>query len=381
MKKKLNIDLNLIIRCVCIFLLLIVAIIFVVLGINLIWCRLVWKSYCIIAFSFGENVALMRNIALGLFGTIGLIFAYHRLHIADQQQQDAEDIQLNELHRQGATLLGEESLSTRIAGISTLKQLKSQSPEKYITSIIDLLAIFVVQSDSKTIPRKLHTHVTLPESEQLTDEMKMNLNLVRTDVTEALIVIASRSQTEQELYRAERNNRQIDLMHASLNGLFIRDVNLSQVFFYGAELVCANILNSNLAGSNFCESRMIGANFTDSDCRNCKFFEAIVCNAHFVNVDFSNASLVQICLDETNLTEANFTHADLRDSLLCGATLTGATFENANLSGADLLEAKGLTHDQLKLICHSPDSEPKIDQHLVWDKNEAIRRWIQHWKQ
>ena len=132
------------------FFLLLTAVVFVILfKLNLILCQWEWKSNCIDTLSVSEIFELVRNIMLGIFGTIGLLFAYIRLGITDKQQQDSEDIQLNELHRQGAKLLGDDSLSTRIAGISTLRQLKSQDPERYLISVLDLLASYVVQSESK----------------------------------------------------------------------------------------------------------------------------------------------------------------------------------------------------------------------------------------
>ena len=234
--------------------------------------------------------------------------------------------------------------------------------------------------NQKSKARKLHTFETIPNSKQLTEMAKNEAKFSAYRYHRSTFCHCGRSHKEEVLYNRKRKNRQIDLMHAPLNGIRMRKVNLSGVFFYQADLVCAVIRHSNFVSSNFSESRMIGANFESSDCSNCAFVHTILCSAKLVNVNFTNSSFRRAILDESDLSRANLNNADLRDSLLCGVNFARAKLTNANLSGADLRGAKGLTQKQLKVICHSPDSEPKIDEHLVWDKNEAIRRWTEHWK-
>ena len=366
---------------------------FVTLAFNLTWCHLGWESMCNELYSIRENFTLIRNMVLGMVATVGLIFAYRRI-------RQSEEIQQHELHRLGATLLGAESLATRVAGISTLRQLKIRNPTEFLVPIMDLLAVYIVNSESKNKPTKLKSHFTIPDSKHLSKTKTDALLVVRADVTEAIVVISERDDYHRKMYGIKRNKRTIDLARASLNGLNLHKVNLFDVFFFKAELVCATFVESDLRKSNFSDSFLVGASFKNSNCSNAKFIRAIMCKSKFIGTILEEALFISAYLEganlsgavmnKSNLKDADLTSANLESTSLYYADLEGADLRHANLdrailedadlSGADLRNVKCLKSDQLKYICHRHGEEPKVDKGVVWDYQAAVNRWKKKWE-
>ena len=336
---------------------------FVTLTFNLIWCEFGWESRCNELYSIRENFSLIRNMVLGIFATVGLMFAHQRIRLAENAQE-------HELYRLGASLMGDESLATRVAGISTLRQLKVRNSTEFVVPIMDSLAVHIASSESRVQASKLSSYFTIPKSRYLSATKMKALLLVRLDITEAVIVISERSSDDRKLYSLRRNSRRIDLSRASLNGLSLRGVNLFDVNFYQAKLVCASLVDSDLRNCIFVDSYLVGANLEKSNCSKTIFLRAIMCKA----------SLKGTILKETNLMSVNLEGANLSDAKFGGANLDATKLSGANLSGANLKGAKNLKPDQLKYICHSSDAAPKVDKGIVWDKQAAVKRWENRWK-
>ncbi|NJO31190.1 MAG: pentapeptide repeat-containing protein [Richelia sp. SL_2_1] len=194
------------------------------------------------------------------------------------------------------------------------------------------------------------------------------------------------------------NQLQLDLSYAKLSGADMNGANLSGANFYGANFYGANLNNAklsgaNLSGANFYGAKLSGANFYGADLSGAKLSGAKLSGANFYGADlsraylsganlnganfysanlssanlssanlcFANLSGANLCfanlfsaylssakLNGANLSGANFFSANLSDTKLSGADFSGTKLSNANLSGANLIEAKNLTPEQIK---------------------------------
>jgi uncharacterized protein YjbI with pentapeptide repeats len=88
-------------------------------------------------------------------------------------------------------------------------------------------------------------------------------------------------------------------------------------YMHGAQLAGADLWGADLAHADMSGTTLVGANLSGAD------------------------------LTYTKLTGADLTGANLSDADLRHATLTGAKLTGANLTGAALVDAKGLTPEQI----------------------------------
>ncbi|MBW1773134.1 MAG: pentapeptide repeat-containing protein [Deltaproteobacteria bacterium] len=133
--------------------------------------------------------------------------------------------------------------------------------------------------------------------------------------------------------------RGCDLIKANLHGANLQNANLGRANLFGATLNGANLRGVNLRRANLEKARMME---TDLD-------GAILSEANLKSADLAGARMDRVEVLRANLEEANLTGAVMRDadlykSDLQGAKLIGAHVERtkmkrANLQGADLTEA------------------------------------------
>ncbi len=87
---------------------------------------------------------------------------------------------------------------------------------------------------------------------------------------------------------------------------------------------------------NFGNAMLIGANLSRFDLSNIYFWEAELTDADLSGANLTGADLREADLIDTNLHEADLTDADLSDATLWRANFRSATLTGANLSGAEL---------------------------------------------
>jgi uncharacterized protein YjbI with pentapeptide repeats len=139
-----------------------------------------------------------------------------------------------------------------------------------------------------------------------------------------------------------------DLRGASMRGLELDRINLSNTDlqyaeFYQAQLVEADFSNSNLTYVGFGEATLGRAKFVGAILHN-----AILMKAHLYEADFTGADLSGTQLYGANLERARLRKVNLVGQWMATANLKNADLRRANLTGANL-QGANLYHADLRL--------------------------------
>jgi len=120
---------------------------------------------------------------------------------------------------------------------------------------------------------------------------------------------------------------QVLLTKAYLSESLLREVDLAESDFGGANMVASNVQDAIFDGGNF--------------------QGAFLVNSNLGGVSAQDADLRNARLQGANLRNVDFRGCDLRGAIFGGANLEGANLDEAELSGADLRGAYGVTPEQL----------------------------------
>ena len=85
----------------------------------------------------------VRNIALIVAGLVALILALWRGAIGERQASAAEQAVLDGRYQRGIEMLANDSLSARLGGIYSLRNLAESQPEQYHIQVIPVFCVFV----------------------------------------------------------------------------------------------------------------------------------------------------------------------------------------------------------------------------------------------
>ena len=291
----------------------------------------------------GDEVSVsntIRNLGLVIGGAEAILLATWRSLVArkqaaatEHQADAAQQILLNERYQKAAEMLGNGSLSVRLAGIYALRRLAEEHPEPYHVLVIGLLCAFVRNpTDDERITRL----------QQTLDSPYEEAHILRADVQDIMRAIGSRGAVGISLEPDPKDEHLLYLRDANLRNLQARNANLSGAWLANANLSGASLPSVDLSG------------------------------ARLRNTDLSDARLRQADLSRSNLRAANLQGANLTAALLWGANLSGATLKDANLSGADLNGAtvhsapypvpmRGLTQAQLDAACAEMQNPPLVE--------------------
>ena len=297
----------------------------------------------------GDEVSVgttIRNLGLVVGGAEAMLLATWRSIVAQRQaaatqrQADsAQQVLLNERYQKAAEMLGNASLSVRLAGIYALRRLAEEHPEQYHVLVIELFCAFARNpTDDKRITRRREP-LDGPDEE---------VHTLRADVQDVMRAIGSRGTVGISLEPDPEDEHLLYLRDANLRHLRARDANLS-----GAWLPYANLSEARLP-----------------------------------SVDLSGAILRNTDLSDARLRQANLSCSDLRGAnlsaaLLWGSDLSGAILRNANLSGADLYGAtvhsgsysvpvRGLTQAQLNAARAELQNPPLVKGVLDAETGEPL---------
>ena len=171
--------------------------------------------------------------------------------------------------------------------------------------------------------------------------------------------------------------RKANLKRTRLSGASLSGANLEGAQLHGADLSRANLKGANLVDANVRKSNLEGVDLSETDSRgvilrkswavSAKLTGADLSGADMSKIDLQGASLKGANMQGVNLRKAILTGADLRDvnlndsnlkkselsgadltgASLVGADLTGANLEGTNVEPAQLLNADGMTEEQL----------------------------------
>jgi len=158
----------------------------------------------------------------------------------------------------------------------------------------------------------------------------------------------------------------IDLSRANLSGADLSGADLSGAYLDGANLTRATMRGINLSGADLMDTKMMEVLMRDSNLSEALLNMADLSGAHLVRADLSGAYLTG-----TNLMDANLIDANLGEAFLIGADLSGTV-----LSGAVLVEAKGITNEELEQQARSLEGAtlPNGQKYEDWLKDKEGRK-------
>ncbi|MDE2810595.1 MAG: pentapeptide repeat-containing protein [Gemmatimonadota bacterium] len=275
----------------------------------------------------------VRNIALIVAGFVALILALWRGAIGERQASAAEQAVLDGRYQRGIEMLASHSLSARLGGIYSLRNLGESQSEQYHIQVMRVFCAFVRhpppydsdeaerdsgRAEAEANPRK-HVH---------------GRPRARADVQAVMDAIGSRG--EAGIAIEKRTGFVIDLSGADLSWTYLEKADLSN-----ADLTFANLFHAvfyewrrglppplspsylRLQETNPGAERWQPDNYANE-----KGWRQTY-TANLSGADLSYA----------NLTRARMDHVDLSGAQVREATLSGVWLQFANLRGTNLFES------------------------------------------
>jgi hypothetical protein len=267
--------------------------------------------------------------ALGLAGAvgfIGLIFTWRSLRQTRQATERTLELtqqgQITERFTKAIEQLGggegeDKTIELRLGGIYALERIAKEFEQDYGV-VMEVLSAYVREH----APRQ-RTALNEVICEQIIVGKRPSAPPPRSDI-QAILTVIGRCIS----YDNNTQQNPLDLHETDLHGAQLRDANLVQAIFVGADLRGIFLVNSNLTSAILASADLSGA--------------------VLAYTSFEKAILSRADLRWADLTEAYLGEADLRDANFEGADLRGA-----NLEGADLRNAKGFLvehQDQAKSL-------------------------------
>ena len=282
----------------------------------------------------------IRNIALVLAGFVALILALWRGAIGGRQAVAAKQAVLDGRYQRGIEMLASDSLSARLGGIYSLRNLAENQPEQYHLQVMRVLCAFVRypprydseeaerdsgRADAEANPRK-HVH---------------GRPRARADVQAVMDAIGLRSEVGLEIEK--RDDFVIDLNGADLSWTNLEKANLAN----------ADLTFANLSRAVFYEwqrgSPPPRSSFAQL-ARECNPGEERMMPSIYANEKGGRqtytANLSGANLSYANLTRARMDHVNLSGTKISEATLSGVWLKFADLRGANLFESDLSPHER-----------------------------------
>lgn len=220
------------------------------------------------AFGSGLSLEDWRNLVFVLAGLIGLPLALWRSGVAANQVKVAtKQVELSEAgqntdrYQKGASMLGDNRLSVRQAGVFGLTELAENNFEAYNATVVKLLCSFI-QDRSEEQRRLADTWQVIPPDcgtaldclSGLSKYAKANdhslstgrLNLKEANLAGAVLFNAAL----RKAYLADADLRDAYLINADLRDAFLYDADLRGTDLVGADLTRANLTGANLEGAD-----------------------------------------------------------------------------------------------------------------------------------
>ncbi len=305
----------------------------------------------------------VRNIGLVHGGGLALAIALWRGWVADREADTARRGLLNERYQQGATMLGSEVLSVRIAGTYALQHLAEEHPEEYHVQIMRLLCAFVRHpvKDEEGVPAL-----------DVKGEWSSTSSL-REDFQAIMAAIVARH--DRQIHFEDQDSAfRFDMRGADLREARLGNVNLPNALMTATDLSWAVLDRAQLNDAALHEAILDGASLVDAKLNRAQLHGAKLSGADLRGADLTEAMLMGSALIGARLRGADLTEAMLMGSALIGADLTGASLTGAILVEADLIDTTGLTQAQLDSARANPENPPKLDgvvdaetgEPLVW---------------
>jgi len=133
-------------------------------------------------------------------------------------------------------------------------------------------------------------------------------------------------------WRQQHPEIQPDLSDVQLPRVRLIEADLSNTYFYGADLFSANLSQVNLNRTDLSRANLSHTTLSYAKLSRAKLYRTRLSNANLFQADFVGADLREARLKEARLGDANLYGADLSD-----ADLSQADLSNANLTGARIV--------------------------------------------
>ena len=135
----------------------------------------------------------------------------------------------------------------------------------------------------------------------------------------------------------------------------------------GIELTGAQLISADLQNSNLRRARLNGAKLLNADLdRSC------LDGATFISADLTDADAIKADFRGADFSDAVLVGARLRYSRFWNADFSGATLTDADITGAHLRGADNLTQAQLDQACANPKLQPpSVPRRLTWNTREC----------
>ncbi len=252
-----------------------------------------------------------------IFGTLGKLvggaFVLAGLYFSAKSFVVSRRAQSSERLSAALASLSEESVASRLGGISVLGGLLRHSTDDYQV-VVDALCAFVRNATSSAEYRR-----------DFADRRP------RDDVQGALTALAMRRWSF-----GLGEPVAVDLRGTFLPQADLRNGNLTGFDFGGADLVGAVFWQATLGKANFQKAQLRGADFRRTDLRQTNFLEAsaeesLFRGAFLTRTNFTRAIVSGAAFSDSKLSRVRFASADL----------TGAVFYDSMLSACDFTLVKG----------------------------------------
>ena len=242
------------------------------------------------------------------------IYFYRRVKAMEQNTESQTQSVNQERFKDAIAHLSNEKESVRLGGIYTLAHLGRDQSEKYLTTIIEIIAA--------------HLRTTTQTSEY----QKKYATQPSNEVQSALDLLFRKR--EDSLHK-KGSDRIIDLSQSFFKGALLTEGFLSKVNFQQTQLQKADLSDALIQRANLSDAQL-----QEADLRLAQLQEAYLNNAQLQRADLWKAQLQGAYLNHAQLQGAALGSAQLQRADLWKAQLQGAFLIDAQLQGADLSNAQ-----------------------------------------
>ena len=320
----------------------------------------------------------IRNIVIGVFGLISLIFLWWRNKIADNNFKLEEikrlDIRFDMASKALSETLKPATYSLHIEAITTITQLAHDNKD-LIQRCLDVICncnewMRPYVDEFKCGPTdKCYSEIEIfndisPVINKSTKNKDKNNNLKNKNKYKASLVEQKRSQKAlcaiaEILRKISNDERKMNITSTRLSDLnfstkilcginlrrlHLEGIDLNEAYLNGADLREANLNNAKLQdaklnGANLSEIKLRKANLTGAHLIGSILLRANLSRANMYSAELQSANLFRAKLSGAILSKSNLQFANLNNSLLFGANLDYAKLQGAQLRKAQLVGA------------------------------------------
>lgn len=322
-----------------------------------------------------DRSAIFRNFGLFFLALIGLPIAIWRSLTAHLQRQNsikqteiAEKGLSIDRFQKGAQMLESESITVRVAGIYTLRELVISDLEEYYLQVLSLFYGHIREESQK---RKI-----IHESKATDTGSKFEK--IQNDLVEMLDSCGGiRKKANSEDFSWLENKWRPNLASANLSNFsgenhYLRNANLNEVNLDRSSLFNANFENCSIRNASICSAECGGARFSETDFRNSRIIDTSFWNADLRKVNLGRCELDEIDFTDAQITGANFSRAkigsvdfsfaDLTHASMRGLGFDKTRFSDTNISGVDFRNTDTSQAYGLENCWAWLDRPPKFDK-------------------